>query len=210
MKTEISFKKKLDFFLFGWIINWAYKEYYRPKYNPQPYNKLVYFFLVPQKILRINGSVKWPVHFTSTVLSAHNIKKGIMTDPGDNPNVYLEANNGIVLGSNVGIGTGSKLLSSIHSHDDHSKYDVDPPIVIGNNVFIGANTIILRSINIGDNVVIGAGSLVTRDIPSNSIAFGNPCKVVRKLSEYKEDFSDVKFNKTIPNEFMNYFDKNNS
>ncbi|GAG95270.1 unnamed protein product, partial [marine sediment metagenome] len=114
-----------------------------------------------------------------------------MCDPGDNPNVYLEANNGIILGNNVGIGTGCKLLSSIHSHEDHSKYDIDPPITIGDNVFIGANTIILRSINIGNNVVIGAGSLITKDIPSNSVAFGNPCKVVKKLDNYKEDFIDV-------------------
>ncbi len=210
MSRKISIKQKLDFLLFSWIINWAYPEYFWPKHNPQPYYKLFFHFLLPQKILRINGSVKWPVHFTSTILNSHNIKKGIMCDPGDNPNVYIEANNGIVLGSNVGIGAGSKILSSIHSHDDHSKYNTDPPIVIGNNVFIGANTIVLRSIKIGDNVVIGAGSLITKDIPSNSIAFGSPCKVVKELSEYKENFSNIKFNKKIPNEFLNYFNKNDS
>lgn len=52
------------------------------------------------------------------------------------------------------------------------------PIKIGNNVMIGSNVIILQDVEIGDNVVIGAGSVVTKDIPSNSVAAGVPCKVV--------------------------------
>ena len=53
------------------------------------------------------------------------------------------------------------------------------PVTIGNNVWIGGGAIILPGVTIGDNVVIGAGSVVTKDIPSNKIAYGNPCKVVR-------------------------------
>ena len=53
------------------------------------------------------------------------------------------------------------------------------PAIIGNNVWIGGGVIILPGVTIGDNVVIGAGSVVTRDIPSNKIAYGSPCKVVR-------------------------------
>lgn len=53
------------------------------------------------------------------------------------------------------------------------------PVVIGNQVWIGGGVIILPGVTIGDNVVIGAGSVVTRDIPSNKIAFGSPCRVVR-------------------------------
>ena len=51
------------------------------------------------------------------------------------------------------------------------------PIKIGNNVWIGGNVIVLPGVTIGDNVTIGAGSIVTKDIPSNVIAYGNPCKV---------------------------------
>lgn len=53
------------------------------------------------------------------------------------------------------------------------------PVVIGNNVWIGGGVIIMPGVTIGDNVVIGAGSVVTKDIPSNKIAYGNPCKVIR-------------------------------
>ena len=57
------------------------------------------------------------------------------------------------------------------------------PIKIGNNVWIGGNTVVLPGVTIGDNVTIGAGSVVTKDIPSNVIAFGNPCRVKKNLSE---------------------------
>ena len=53
------------------------------------------------------------------------------------------------------------------------------PITVGNNVWIGAGVKVMPGVTIGDNVVIGAGSVVTKDIPSNKIAYGNPCKVVK-------------------------------
>jgi len=208
MKTKISFKKKLDFYLFGWVINIAYPQYYRPKYNYLPYYKLFFHCLIPQKIFWLHGRVKWPVHFTSTVLSAQNIEKGILCDPGDNPNIYIEANNGIRLGSNVGIGSGAKILSSIHSHYDHSKHDKNTPIIIGNNVFIGSNSVVLPGVKIGDNVVIGAGSIVVKDIPSNSIAVGNPCKVIKEKGAYTEDFSKIVFNKKVPKEYLTFLQNN--
>lgn len=57
------------------------------------------------------------------------------------------------------------------------------PITIGNNVWIGAQCCILPGVTIGDNCVIGAGSVVTKDIPANSLAYGNPCQVVRVIDE---------------------------
>lgn len=59
-------------------------------------------------------------------------------------------------------------------------------ITIGNNVFIGMNTTILKGVHIGDNVVIGAGSLVNKDIPDNCVAAGNPCRVIMPIDEYYE------------------------
>lgn len=204
MKTKISFIKKLDFFLFGWIINLVYPEYYRPRYNYLPYHKLFFHYLIPQKILRLNGAVKWPVHFTSTIINASQISKGILCDPGDNSNNYIQANNGIHLGSNVGFGSGVKILSSIHSHHDHSQYDKDLPITIGNHVFVGANSVILPGVTIGDNVVIGAGSIVLKDIPSNSIAVGNPCKVIKEKESYIQDLSKLVFNKKVPKQYSTF------
>ncbi len=62
------------------------------------------------------------------------------------------------------------------------------PVKIGNNVWIGSNAVILPGVTIGDNSVIGAGSVVTHDIPENVIAVGNPCRVLRKISEHDKEF----------------------
>lgn len=63
-------------------------------------------------------------------------------------------------------------------------------ISVGKNCFIGCRTTILPNVKIGDNAIIGAGSLVNRDIPSNVIAAGNPCKVICTLDEYREKHKD--------------------
>ncbi len=194
-------KNRLDFFLFGWIINIVYPEYYRPKYGYQRYYILFFHYLIPQKLFRLNPKVRWPVHFTSKIICAKNITKGILCDPGDNPNVYIQANNGIQFGNNVGIGTGCKIISANHSHTNHSKHTKTAPIKFGNNVFIGANSVILPSVTIGNNVIIGAGSVVSKNIPSNSIAVGNPCKIIKQNDIYIEDFSEIIFNKKIPKKF---------
>lgn len=68
------------------------------------------------------------------------------------------------------------------------------PIHIGKNVWIGANSVVLPGVTIGDNSVIGAGSIVTRDIPANVVAVGNPCRVMRQISERDREyyFRDMK------------------
>lgn len=63
-------------------------------------------------------------------------------------------------------------------------------IKVGNNCFIGCRSTILPGVTIGDNCIIGAGSVVNRDIPSNCVAAGVPCKVICTLEEYKEKHKD--------------------
>ena len=67
-------------------------------------------------------------------------------------------------------------------------YQYNLPIHIGRNCWLGAGVIVLPGITIGDNTVIGAGSLVTHDIPSNVVAYGSPCKVIRPISEHDKEF----------------------
>ncbi|MDU4326324.1 MAG: DapH/DapD/GlmU-related protein, partial [Clostridium celatum] len=71
----------------------------------------------------------------------------------------------------------------IHPDSRNSAYEYGIGITIGNNVWIGGNVVITPGVNIGDNVVIGAGSVVTRDIPANVVAAGNPCRVIKEITE---------------------------
>lgn len=63
-------------------------------------------------------------------------------------------------------------------------YQYNMPVHIGKNCWIGAGAIILPGVTIGDQVVVGAGSVVTKDLPSNVVAVGNPCRVVREINEH--------------------------
>lgn len=67
--------------------------------------------------------------------------------------------------------------------DERSIYETADPIHIGKTVWIGANVTILPGVNIGDGSIIGAGSVVTKDIPANVIAAGNPCRVLREITD---------------------------
>lgn len=71
----------------------------------------------------------------------------------------------------------------LHPVSRNSMYEYGISVEIGNNVWIGGNTVILPGVHIGDNCVIGAGSVVTKDIPDWSVAAGNPCKVIRQITE---------------------------
>lgn len=151
--------------------------------------KLYCFF--PQKILRRNGSIPWPVHPSSRIINWKKItvSKGWCA-PGLSMNCYIQARNGITLGSNIRIGPGVGLISASHDLNDYDKHQPSDPIQIGNNVWIGMNSVILPGVKIGDNVAIGAGSIVTADIPSDSVAVGNPCRVIKKKEPYQgQDFT---------------------
>ena len=78
-------------------------------------------------------------------------------------------------------------------------YQYNAPIHIGRNCWLGAGVVVLPGITIGDNSVIGAGSIVTKDIPANVVAYGNPCKVVRKIGEKDREyyFRDLRIEEEI-------------
>ena len=67
-------------------------------------------------------------------------------------------------------------------------YQYNMPVHIGKNCWLGAGVIVLPGVTIGDNTVIGAGSVVTKDIPSNVVAVGNPCRVLREINEHDKEY----------------------
>lgn len=90
-----------------------------------------------------------------------------------------------MLGPNVVIATaGHPILPELR--EKALQYNL--PVHIGRNCWLGAGVIVLPGVTIGDNTVIGAGSVVTKDIPANVVAVGNPCKVLREISEHDKEF----------------------
>lgn len=92
----------------------------------------------------------------------------------------------VVIGSNVFIAPNCGIFTAGHPLDAdqrNSGLECAFPITVGDNVWIGGNTCILPGVTIGDNSVIGAGSVVNKDIPSGVIAVGNPCRVLREITE---------------------------
>lgn len=91
----------------------------------------------------------------------------------------------VTIGDDCFIGPNVSIYTACHSTDPvkrNSRQEWAEPVTIGNNVWIGGSVTILPGVNIGDNVTIGAGSVVVHDLPSNSVAVGNPCRVIRRLS----------------------------
>ncbi|MEG0545602.1 MAG: sugar O-acetyltransferase [Oscillospiraceae bacterium] len=118
-----------------------------------------------------------------------------------NFNLTLVDDTHIYVGDNVMFAPNVIVATAAHPIEPELRRKIaqfNIPVHIGNNVWIGAGAIILPGVNIGDNSVIGAGSVVTKDIPENVVAVGNPCKVLRKISErdkeyyYKDMKIDVK------------------
>lgn len=90
----------------------------------------------------------------------------------------------VTFGDNVFIAPNCGFYTAGHPLDASERrkgLEYAHPIKVGNDVWFGAQVCVLPGVTIGDNVVIGAGSVVTRDIPSNCVAFGNPCRVVKSL-----------------------------
>lgn len=92
----------------------------------------------------------------------------------------------VTFGDNVFIGPNCGFYTALHPLDyktRNSGLESAKPIKVGSNVWIGGNVCVMPGVTIGENVVIGAGSVVTKDIPAGVLAYGNPCKPVRKLED---------------------------
>lgn len=104
--------------------------------------------------------------------------------------VFLDCGK-ITVGDNVMLGPKVALYAVNHAIDPAVRsqgHDYPVPITIGSNVWIGGSVVVCPGVTIGDNTVIGAGSVVTKDIPSNVVAAGNPCRVIRPITQEDTDY----------------------
>ena len=98
--------------------------------------------------------------------------------------------NYVTFGDNVFIGPHASIYTAGHPIDAmvrNTGVEYAKPVVIGSNVWIGGNVVINPGVIVGDNVVIGSGSVVTKSIPSNVIAAGNPCRIIREITQEDEN-----------------------
>ena len=117
------------------------------------------------------------VHFGNDVYANFNLT---LVDDG---HIYVGDN--VMFGPNVTVATANHPIEpTLRRHA--AQYNVD--VHIGANVWIGAGTVIVPGVTIGENSVIGAGSVVTRDIPANVVAVGNPCRVMREISDRDREY----------------------
>ena len=125
------------------------------------------------------------VHFGNSVYANFNLTLV------DDTHIYV--GDYTMIGPNVTIATaGHPILPELRE----KAYQFNQPVHIGRNCWLGAGVVVLPGITIGDNSVIGAGSIVTKDIPANVVAVGNPCRVLREISEHDREyyFKDKKIN----------------
>lgn len=129
------------------------------------------------------------VHFGNNVYANFNLTLV------DDTHIYV--GDYTMFGPNVTVATaGHPILPELREKG----FQYNAPVHIGRNCWIGANSVIVPGVTIGDNSVIGAGSVVTRDIPSGVVAVGNPCRVLREISDHDRQYY-FKDKKIPPEEF---------
>ena len=152
------------------------------------FGKMFRYFIF-QYIFRINSDVPWPVHTSSVVLASEKIKyqnwSNLSPALGYSNGCYIQAANGIEIGINFWAGPGLKILSVNHDVNDYTKHISADPIKFGENVWIGADVIILPSVELGDHTIVAAGAVVNKSFKQgNCILAGVPAKVVKELPDY--------------------------
>jgi acetyltransferase-like isoleucine patch superfamily enzyme len=147
-------------------------------------NYLLYILF--QRIFRINSQVPWPVHCSSVVSGHKNIKyTNEITPLGYSPNSYIQAINGIVVGSNVIHASGLTIITSNHEMNDFTKHTKNKPVIIADNCWLGANVTILPEVELGNHVIVAAGSIVTKSFKEGNIVIGGiPAKILKKIESY--------------------------
>jgi acetyltransferase-like isoleucine patch superfamily enzyme len=179
-----------------------FRPIYETQNNESPITFKIWFM---QKVLGFNKQAYWPVHFTSTVISARNVYVGIDAAPGLSPGCYIQAAGKIYIGDYAQIAPNVGLISANHFLLDIRKHIPDS-IKIGRYCSIGFGSIIHPGVELGDFTYVGAGSVVLDSFPDGyCVIRGNPAQIVMKFDEdQRQKFLEwepkFKYNGYIPHE----------
>ena len=171
MKEQVVFQDML----------WSFNQLKPSEYDKkQKYMKEVFAECGENCYIELPFHANWGghhVHFGSGIYANSNLT---LVDDG---HIYI--GDKVMFGPNVMIATAGHPINP-ELRDRGLQFNKD--VYIGENTWIGGNVVILPGVHIGRNTVIGAGSVVTKDIPDNVIAVGNPCIVLRNVSEHDHEF----------------------
>lgn len=171
MKEQVVFQDML----------WSFNQLKPTEYDKkQKYMKEVFAECGENCYIELPFHANWGghhVHFGSGIYANSNLT---LVDDG---HIYI--GDKVMFGPNVMIATAGHPINP-ELRDRGLQFNKD--VYIGENTWIGGNVVILPGVHIGKNTVIGAGSVVTKDIPDNVIAVGNPCRVLRNVSEHDHEF----------------------
>ena len=144
---------------------------------------------IVQRVFCVHSKCFFPVHYTSRINGAKFIRiidmeksNNTLISFASSNGLYINASNGINISSNVLIASGVKIISANHDFADRRKQIKTKSVNIAENVWIGANAIILPGVSIGENSIIGASSVVVKDVPSNVVVVGNPSKIIKRIN----------------------------
>jgi maltose O-acetyltransferase len=170
------------------------KRLFRYNYQIQPDERKERDALIRQILGKCGSSVSVMPPFRCDY--GYNIEVG--ENFYSNYNLVVLDTGRVVIGDNVMIAPNVSIYTAghpIHPQSRNSGYEYGIDITIGDNVWIGGSSVINPGVHIGNNVVIGSGSVVTKDLPDNVIAVGNPCRVIREITEEdrKYYFKDREF-----------------
>lgn len=134
----------------------------------------------------ILGSIKGTPVITAPFYCDYGFNISVGENFYTNHNVTILDGAKVAFGNNVFIAPNCVFSTAGHAIDSEQRgrgLEIAQPITVGDDVWFGANVTVLPGVTIGSNTVIGAGSVVTKDIPSGVIAVGNPCRVMREITE---------------------------
>ena len=138
--------------------------------------------VAPVAIMKKGRNVR--IHPTASLRSGENISLGENSHINQYCCIWASPNSKITLGDNLLMGPGVRIFSSNHGTKAGEIMNrqewIEKDITVGNDVWIGANSVIVQGVTIGDGSIIAAGAVVTKDVPSNAIAGGIPAKVIKE------------------------------